>query len=304
LTVLHITMPYYGDVAYLQLAVRSVLDQADDRWRLTVVDDGKAEGVPEWFESLAHPQVRYLRNEHNLGVTGNFQRCIDLAVEAGAEFMVIMGCDDVMLPNYVGAVMGLIERHPNGTIFQQGVEVIDGAGARTRTLVDVAKKRLYAPRIDGTLVMSGEDLAISLLRGDWLYFPSLCWRTSAISAIGFDTRLNVIQDLDVILRMVERGAELVVGTEVCFQYRRHAVSKSSADAANGSRFVEAREFFFGVADRLEARGWPRAAGVARRHLSSRLHALTMLPTAALNGNLAGARSLANYTFRSTRSTSG
>ncbi len=298
-------MPYYGDVAYMQQAVRSVLDQTDDRWRLTVVDDGKADGVPEWFESLAHPQVRYLRNEQNLGVTGNFQRCIDLAVRAGqAEFMVIMGCDDVMLPNYVSAVMGLIERYPNGTIFQPGVEVIDGAGARTRTLVDVAKKRLYAPKVDGMLVMSGEDLAISLLRGDWLYFPSLCWRTSAISAIGFDTRLTVIQDLDLILRMVELGAELVVGTEVCFQYRRHAVSKSSADAANGSRFVEARKFFLGVADRMQARGWQRAARVASRHLSSRLHALTMVPTAAMNGNMAGARSLAKYTFRSTRSSQG
>ena len=34
-----IMMPYYGDVALMKLAVRSVLGQTEQSWRLTVVDD-------------------------------------------------------------------------------------------------------------------------------------------------------------------------------------------------------------------------------------------------------------------------
>ena len=58
-----VMMPYYGDVALMQAAVRSVLAQTDPDWHLTVVDDGEAAGVPEWFAQLGDPRVTYLRNE-------------------------------------------------------------------------------------------------------------------------------------------------------------------------------------------------------------------------------------------------
>ena len=295
MTVLDIMMPYYGDVPMMQTAVRSVLEQTDERWHLTVVDDGTAEGVPEWFASLGHPRVRYLRNERNLGITANFQKCLELA---SREFMVMMGCDDRMLPNYVGVVQDLVARHPEATILQPGVQVIDGAGKPAAGLVDQTKKRLYAPRFRGTAVLAGEPLAKRLLRGNWLYFPALCWRTTAIAAAGFRQQFSVIQALDLVLRLVLDGAALVLSDEVAFQYRRHAVSKSSADAVTGARFTEARDYFLATARSMDEKGWPSAARAARRHLSSRIHAATQLPAAARQRNLASARTLAQHVFGS------
>lgn len=285
---LDIMLPYYGDVALMKLAVRSVLNQTDDRWRLTVVDDGTADGVPEWFAGLNHPQVRYLRNEHNLGLTRNFQRCLDLAEH---DNLVMMGCDDVMLPNYVATVVGLLERHPDATMVQPGVEVIDAEGAVVHGLVDWAKQRIYAPRFHGTTTMRGENLAVSLMRGDWLYFPSICWRSKDIKAIGFDSRFTVVEDLLLIIQLVEQGGELVVADEPCFQYRRHAVSASSALASTGSRFAESEAFFAETSQRMTTLGWTRAARAARWHLSSRIHALTMLPSAVAHRDTGSARRL-------------
>lgn len=297
MAVLDIVMPYYGDVALMQTAVQSILTQSDDRWRLTVFDDGVAEGVPEWFGSLGHPSVRYERNATNLGIAGNFQKCLEAAE---SDFLVMMGCDDVLLPNYVDIVQGLIAEFPDATIIQPGVQVIDGGGLPARGLVDRAKAQLYAPRFTGSIEMQGEALAASLLRGNWLYFPSLCWRREAILGVGFNAELSVIQDLDVVLQLVEADAKVVISDEPCFQYRRHAESKSSVMAASGGRFTEAQEFFLQVAQRYEARGWPKAAGAARWHVSSRLHALTMLPAAAAQRNLPGVRALAGHAFGSTR----
>lgn len=295
MTFLDIVMPYYGDVPLMQLAVRSVRAQTDDRWRLTVVDDGTEPGVPEWFAALGDDRVRFERNPQNLGILGNFQKCLDLA---SSDYIVMMGCDDVMLPDYVRVVMDLIERFPDAEILQPGVQVIDGAGEPARSLVDEAKRRLYAPSARGATVLQGEQLAVSLIRGNWLYFPSLCWRRESIASIGFDARLSVIQDLAVVLALVERGAQLVVSDEVCFQYRRHAESKSSVMAASGGRFTEARAFFLEVAHRVEARGWQRAARAARWHLSSRVHALTMVPGAVANRNVAGVRTLVGHALGS------
>lgn len=290
-------LPYYGDVALMQAAVRSVLAQSDPDWRLTVVDDGQEAGVPEWFDQLGDDRVRYLRNPHNLGVTGNFQRCVELAEY---PYLVLMGTDDIMLPNYVATVRSVLAQYPGIGLVQPGVQVIDGAGEITDTLVDRVKRRLYAPRRSGRFVMGGEELATSLLRGNWLYFPSLCWRSDAIKSVGFRDDLFVIQDLALIIDLLELGEKLAVEPTLCFSYRRHAVSYSSLGASAGTRFTEARGYFLDVARRMDQRGWHQAARVARRYVSSRLHAITLLPAAIKGRQAEGVRTLSRHAFGPSR----
>ncbi|UWE08200.1 glycosyltransferase family 2 protein [Actinacidiphila bryophytorum] len=274
-----VMIPYYGDVPLLQAAVRSVQAQDGDDWHLTVVDDGAEPGVPEWFAALGDPRVSYLRNPRNLGVTGNFNRCVQLAQ---APHVVLMGCDDLMLPGYLRTVRRALRRSPEATMVQPGVQVVDAAGRPSSSLVDTAKRWVYAPAGIRTVpaLLGGEDLAVSLLRGNWLYFPSVCWRTEALRRHPFRADLGVIQDLAVVVDLLLDGGQLATDPEVCFRYRRHAVSASAAQAVTGARFDEARRFFRGTAARLAAHGWPRAARAAHHHWSSRLHALTLLPSAA------------------------
>jgi len=280
MTTVDIMMPFYGDVGLMRASVRSVLAQDDPRWRLTVVDDSTDPAVPEFFATIDDERVRYLRNPENLGLTGNFNRCLELVEH---ELAVLIGCDDLMLPNYVSVVQSVHHDHPDAGIIQPGVRVIDGAGNETKTLVDEAKRRLYAPRFDHRVSLVGEELAVSLLRGDWLYFPSICWRAEALKGLRFRPELKVIQDLALLLELVQRGERLVADRTLCFEYRRHDASESSATAFDGSRFTEAGNFFADVADQLSAHGWQRAARVARLHLSSRIFALTKLPQALRSG---------------------
>ena len=289
-------IPYYGDVALMQAAVHSVLAQTDPDWHLTVVDDGKEPGVPEWFAGLGDPRVSYLRNEVNLGVSANFQKCLELAER---DRLTIMGCDDMLLPNYVAAVRELERAHPGVGLVQPGVRVIDENGEPAAGLVDSIKRRRYAPKelLHGTgpVVLQGEELALSLLRGNWLYFPSLSWRTDAIQATtGFREDLRVVQDLAVVLQLVEHGEQLVAGGDEAFAYRRHSASESSKAATDGSRFDESRRFFTETARRMDQIGWHRAALVSRRHRSTRLHALTLAPTALRQRDAAAFRRLVRY----------
>ena len=289
-----IMLPYYGDVGLMQDAVRSVLAQSDPDWRLTVVDDGQEPGVPEWFAQLDDERVRYQRNPRNLGISRNFQKCVDLLE---AERAVIMGCDDLLLPGYLATVRRVLKEHPGVGMVQPGVQVIDAAGVPADGLVDRVKRRLYAPPLQGSRRMGGEELAASVLRGNWLYFPSICWDSAAVQAVGFREGFSVIQDLALVVDLLQRGEEMAVDTEPAFQYRRHAVSESSLQAFSGSRFTEAEAYFTEVAARMDAQGWPRAARAARMHSGSRLHALTMLPGAVGHAQWAGARTLGGHALR-------
>jgi UDP-glucose 4-epimerase len=303
--VLDILMPYYGDVGLMQEAVRSVLAQRDPHWRLTVVDDGTEPGVPEWFTDLiaehGPERIHYLRNETNLGITENFQKCLSLVTQ---PLVTMIGSDDRMLPNYVGTVRALMKAFPQVSLAQPGVEVIDENGEVVEPWVDKIKRLVYAPHVHGAAVLGGEGLAVSLLRGNWMYFPAICWRAEIITEVGFNPELRVVQDLALTLEWVRAGAQIVVADTPCFQYRRHAVSVSSERAHSGARFAEERAFFLDEAAKMNQLGWRKAARAARLHLSSRLHAATLLPGALRSDSRSGARTLATYAFGPARRRTG
>lgn len=289
-------LPHFGRLDLLQETVRSVLAQRDPNWRLTVVDDsGDAadDRVEQWCAGLGDRRVRYVRNAQNLGINRNFQKCVSLVEH---DLAVIIGCDDLMLPHYVGLVRDVHREHPDVAVIQPGVQVVDGDGQPTRTLVDASKKWIYAPRVRGRLLMSGEELATSLLRGNWLYFPALCWRAAPLQRHGFREGLTIVQDLALVLDLVEDGESLLVDATPSFRYRRHGGSVSSAGALDGTRFDEERRFFAEVSERLAARGWHRAARAAHLHMSSRLNALTMLPHALRARRADGMRTLVRHAF--------
>jgi glycosyltransferase involved in cell wall biosynthesis len=295
-TTVDVMLPHYGRLDLVQATIRSVLSQDDPNWRLTILDDtGESadDALADWCAGLDDKRVHYQLNPRNLGINRNFQQCVDRVEH---ELAVIIGNDDLMLPGYIGTVRRAHAAYPEVAIIQPGVEVVGADGAPVRSLVDLGKRWVYAPRVSGATVLAGQELAVSLLRGNWLYFPSICWRSEPLRRTGFREGVDVVQDLALVLDLVLDGESLLVEPTTCFRYRRHDASVSSAHAADGRRFAEERAFFLETADRMEARGWPRAAGAARRHLASRINALTRLPAAARHGGLGGVRALARHAF--------
>lgn len=289
-----VLFPYYGDVELMKSAVRSVLSQSYSDFRLVVIDDGYPDdSIPGWFASLSDPRVSYERNEQNLGANLNYRKAVS---KVENDLVVMMGADDVMLPNYLEWLVDRAENHPEATIFQPGVVVIDENGAQVAGLVEQVKNR-YRPVGKGVRILGGERLAISLLRGNWLYFPSVGWRADAIKGINFREGFNVVQDLALALDVTMTNGKLLLDDVVAFMYRRHSGSDSSWRALEGTRFDEERRFFLTMADEMEAIGWKHAARIARLHISSRLYAATLLPKAALKRNKKGVQNLSRHVFK-------
>jgi glycosyltransferase involved in cell wall biosynthesis len=275
--VVDLMLPYWGDPGYLRATVASVLAQTDPAWRLTVVDDANPDPwAGPWLESLGDDRVRYLRNPENRGISAVFRQCVELAEH---ELVAVPGSDDVLLPDYVAVARATHARFPRADIIQPGVRVIDSHGAVVRPLADQVKQRLVRPRGTGTRVLSGEPLAASLLHGDWLYWPSLVFRREAVQATTFRPGLPIILDLALVLDMLLAGSQLVFEPTEVFAYRRHDASASSVKLLDGSRFAGEREYFALATDLMTQRGWRRAARAARLHVTSRLYALTLMPTA-------------------------
>lgn len=284
-------MPFYGRFDHLKAAVNSVLVQDDPDWRLVVIDDVYPDLEPgRWVSAIDDPRVTYLRNEVNLRPSRNYNKAIGLA---RAEYLVMMGCDDVMLPGYVRRVHELLAQFPGAAIVQPGVSVIDEDGEPSHPLADRVKG-FYRPGGTGARAYSGELLARSLLRGNWTYFPSLVWRRDLLVDGGFRTDLDVVQDLAKLFEITVGGGTLVLDDRVVFTYRRHSRSVSAVTGPDGSKFLQEATFFSEAAATASELGWRRAARAARAHVSSRLNALSELPGALWMRNAQGRRNLTRH----------
>lgn len=291
LMAIDVMLPYYGDVDQMKLAAQSVLNQQYQDWRLIVIDDGYPDPEPRrWFSEITDSRVTYMRNEENLGANGNYRKALGL-VEA--PYVVIMGADDIMLPNYLDVVVSAFDEYPKADVVQPGVQVIDEKGIACTPLVDAIKK-VYAPKTNERIELKGEVMATSLVRADWAYFPSLAWRSETVTRIGFKEGLDVVQDLALLLDIAAENGSMIVDPVLAFLYRRHSGSDSSVRALDGRRFDEERRFFESQAERFTALGWKKAARAASFHTTSRLNAASLILKSVGKGKLDSLPRLAKH----------
>ncbi|MCL2848586.1 MAG: glycosyltransferase [Micrococcales bacterium] len=290
---LDIMVPYWGDPGLMRLTVESVLAQTSDGWTLTVVDDAYPDpAVGQYITGLGHDQVRYVRNEENLGITANYRRCLELATN---DLVVFLGSDDLLSPTYVATVASAAEQHPEATVIQPGVQVVDGHGRPVSTLVD-SVKHLLRPRCRAPRLLSGEPAVVTLMHGDWLYWPSLVFRRDVLARTGFRDGFPFVQDLAVVVDILMASGSLLCLPDVCFTYRRHARSASSMSLLDGSRFAGERRYFTLAAAQASRLGWSRARRAARLHVTSRAHALALFPAAGRARDATAVRHLVRHAF--------
>lgn len=288
---LEVFIPFWGDPTLLYATIDSVKAQTDPDWTIVVVDDCYPDPtVAEHFATEDDPRIRYVRNEVNVGITDNYQRCREMA---SGELMMFLGCDDLMHPGFVATVKAAHREFPAAATIQVGVRVVDEHGAPIDPLTDKVK-RAIRPSVDRRTELSGERLATSLLRGAWHYWPALVFRTEAINRYDFREGLPIIQDLALLIDMTAAGETLVLDPTVCFSYRRHTQSASATSLLHGNRFADERRYYSTAADQMAGHGWSRAARTARLRWTSRLHAVTLLPTALKRRERSAVRTLLDH----------
>lgn len=264
-TSVDILLPYWGDFGLFKKAVDSVLTQTNPNWQLLIFDDHyPSEEAEKYCTSLRDPRVIYHRHKENIGITNNFNFAL---AAAHADYCVMLGCDDILLPRYIETALQNIG---DADFYQPGVDVINSHDKIHHPIGDRIKSILQ-PKKTGKYF--GESLAASLCHGNWLYFPSIMWKTSTIKKYGFDKKYKIVEDLALELNIIKDGAILYFDKHnTTFQYRRFADSLSSREKAkDGVRFSEETAVYDFFSNTFSQIGWKRAARAARWHITSRIH---------------------------------
>ncbi len=105
---LTVAIPSYNKEKYISRCLDSIVANKADIEKIILIDNCSADKTFEIANGY-EPTITCLQNSSNLGMSGNWNRCID---ECETEWLMIFHADDIMLPGAIAHYTKIIESHP------------------------------------------------------------------------------------------------------------------------------------------------------------------------------------------------
>lgn len=279
------SIPFYKGAGFLERALRSILAQRDPRWEAIVCDDGPEPGIDALVASLGDARIRYVRNATNIGMSANFNQCLE---RAETELVTIVHNDDELMPTYCETMLGAAERYPHAAALFCRVMIIDAHGRPIWSVPDLVKDYLFNPSRTEDIVVAGEPGIYALLKGNFISCPTLCFRKPILAARRF-ADYKFVLDWDLTTQLLLDGDTLVGVPQRCYRYRRHEAAATSQYTRNQLRFREESDYYDRMTVECSRRGWERCARLARAKPITKLNLAYQALRDIAGGNFTSAR---------------
>ncbi|WP_104992095.1 glycosyltransferase family A protein [Deinococcus sp. NW-56] len=180
-------LPVYNAETYVELALRSVLNQDYRNWELIVLDDGSTDRSLEIVRAVQDSRIRVLADGTNRGLSARLNETVQ---QARGEFYVRMDADDLMVPHRLSAQIEFLQKHPGCDVVGASAYIINGKGELTG-------------------IRSGNPFSesgfLSVLQGGAFIHPTVTGKTAWFRANPYDTTVERCEDIELWLRTADRS---------------------------------------------------------------------------------------------------
>jgi glycosyltransferase involved in cell wall biosynthesis len=180
-----VCIPAYNYGRFLPRAIDSVLAQEYRDFELIVVDNASEDDTPAVLARYGE-RIEAHRNKRNLGLFGNFARCLELA---RGEHVKFLAADDWLHPAYLGEAVALLDANPTAAIVSGPGFFVDEDGA----VFGLGTTRVFAPGlVAGRAALRAQA---DLLNVVGMPSNTLVRRAALQEAGGFDERFAPAADV-------------------------------------------------------------------------------------------------------------
>lgn len=218
-----IGIPTYNRSAMLERCLRMILSQTFRDLRVIVVDNASTDATREIVASLQDARITYVRNPSNVGMTGNWNRCLDLAVESASPFIGIYFDDDRYARTIVEREVRFLKERPDAGFVHTAMHYLNLAQGRYRPAVPYPYDRVITAR---------ELLDDLCLKGLYhINTPSVLIRREAVLEAGrFDPAFRICPDLDLWWRILDHSSMGYIAEPLVVQTVHPQQTSSSSEA--------------------------------------------------------------------------
>ena len=113
-----VCIPTYNETNLLKIAIESVLKQNFNDYELIIVDDASTDNTEEIVKSFATPKIRYYKNEKNLGLVGNWNKCLEYVK---GDYIKFLCHDDYLRKDSLEKIVNVFREYEKvGIVFNAG----------------------------------------------------------------------------------------------------------------------------------------------------------------------------------------
>jgi len=216
-----IAIPVYNRPEMVRGAIESALRHKREDLRVLVIDNCSTDDTYDVATSYqSDPRLEVIRNDRNLGLFGNFNRCLELST---GDYLCILCSDDRHREGFLDAAIAALGANPSAGIVTGHQRMITPEGRFLRLEANHLKPGLY----------DGRDAITAFLRLQAHYafnifsLPSGClFRKSVLAQTDpFIAEWQIVGDVELYLRMLEISDLVAIdfeGVDVIFHSGQEA----------------------------------------------------------------------------------
>ena len=218
-----VCIPTFNGVEYLCQAVESVLKQSYQDFEIVIVDNcstDQTEGLVEALKKKSNGCIRYYKNDRNIGLVANLNRCLKYARGAYIKFLC---ADDMLLPR-------CIEKMVEGLDLHLSVKLVTGS----RLMIDERGNEYGIRRyMNADAVVRGNQVITRcLFGGNFIGEPTaVMFRKNDLTGC-FREDMPQLSDMDMWFQLLEQGDLLSLETPLC-AIRSHAAQMTHENVKLG-----------------------------------------------------------------------
>jgi len=215
-------MPTYNYARYISGAIESVLNQRFEDFELIVLDDCSTDNTQEVVgRFLCDKRVSFEKNEQNVGMVGNWNKCLS---KARGEYIKFVFSDDMLASDdALGLMAGIMDSDPSVALVASARHVIDSESR----IVGLASHFPPGFAADGTDIIN-RCLRRGTMLKNFIGEPTVVMFRRADSVRGFDERYQQLVDLEMWFHLLEKGRFAFLAQPLA-SFRVHTGQKSRAN---------------------------------------------------------------------------
>lgn len=225
---------------YLAPCIDSILAQTYANFELVVLAGFSTDGTCAWLKEQAtrDGRMRVLFSDVELGIIGNWHRIVELPKH---EFMTIVGYDDLLDPDFLEVMCGLIAEEPGADVYHAHFRLVDGQGRFIRHCLPMPRHETAADFVAARMAGIRDS-----------YGTGYVMRSAAYDeAGGIPAYPDLLYADDALWVRLMQSRPKVTSHRVCFSYRSHLGSVSATPDLNAA--FTALKGYFSFLDELGSR---------------------------------------------------
>jgi glycosyltransferase involved in cell wall biosynthesis len=227
-----ICIPTYNGDAFIRHCLESCLAQTVNNYEIIICDDGSNDNtvniINEYLKKT--PCIRFYKNETNLGLVGNWNKCLSLAKGVWIKFLFQ---DDEMTVNCLQVFSDNITENAKLLVCKRNfileknatIDKVDYYTNRVRTLENTG---FYSSNSFSSKIIS--KIAAKNISLNFIGEPSLAlFKKDVLDAVGcIDLDLKQICDLEFLLRIASNYGLTYIPKKLCaFRIHRNSTTEKN-----------------------------------------------------------------------------